>query len=245
MLSQSVNNTGTPHFPSISQDSTLSKVLEVVESCLLGFPDKCWQTMSNRDNTRTPDNADETDFNTELSHHLSLEFASFSLSSQFTVIAEYPENRRDSEQRLKRGSRHQVDLAVRLANGKLVLAIEGKRLYDSNKKQYVSGNTGGVARFKREDHGRELDFACIIGYVQQETFIFWHDKVNQWINNEISEGNNSSYWDESDLLSSLEAKSEYLVTCQSTHSRCTKQPIELAHYWVSMIANYSSPSQDL
>ena len=232
MLSQSVNNTGTPHFPSISQDSTLSKVLEVVESCLLGFPDKCWQTMSNRDNTRTPDNADETDFNTELSHHLSLEFASFSLSSQFTVRAEYPENRSHLEQHSKKGLRRQVDLAIRLANGKRILAIEGKRLHDPNDRHYVRGTTGGIARFKRGDHGRELGFACMVGYVQYESFTFWNSKVNSWINSEIEVINQNVNWEASELLSLAETKSDCLVVCQSTHPRGQKAPITLFHYWV-------------
>lgn len=232
MLSQSVKNTGTPHFPSISQDSTLLKVFEVVESCLLGFSGKCWETMFNRDNSLTPDNADETDFNTELSHHLLLEFASVNLSGQFTVRSEYPENRVISP---KKGSRRQVDLAVSLANGKRILAIEGKRLHDPNDKQYVQGNTGGIARFKRENHGIELGVACIVGYVQQETFTFWHDKVNQWIRNEISSASNASlFWSDIDLISTPEIKSKFLVKSQSSHVRLTQPPIALTHYWVKM-----------
>jgi hypothetical protein len=234
MLSQSFNNTGTPFFPSIAKDSTLSKVLEVVECCLLGFPEKCWQTMFNRDNTLTPDNVDETDFNTELSHHLSLEFAFFSLSGQFTVRPEYPENRSQASHS-KKGLRRQIDLAVRSANGKRILAIEGKRLHDPNDKQYVRGNTGGIARFKREDHGKELGFACMVGYVQQETFAFWHKKVNQWISNEMSTVGNTISWDESDLLSTPESRSECLVACQSIHLRLKEAPIALTHYWVSMV----------
>lgn len=239
MLSESVNNTGAPYFPAITQDATLSKVLEVVESCLLGFPEKCRQTMFNRDNTLTLNNADETDFNTEFSHHLWLEFAAFNLSGQFTAKAEYPENRPQADYRSKKGLRRQVDLAVRLANGKRILAIEGKRLHDPNDKQYVRGNTGGIARFKREDHGKELGFACIVGYVQQETFDFWQNKINQWISNEISSVSGSLHWGESDLLSMPETRSESLVTCQSIHSRLTESPIALTHYWVNMASSQS------
>jgi len=234
MLSQSINSTGTPYFPSIEKDSTLYRVLEVVENCLLGFPEKCFHSMYNRDNTLTPDLADETDFNTEFSHHLSLEFASFDLSSQFTVRPEYPEHRTHSDNRKPKGSRRQVDVAIRLANGKRILAIEGKRLHDPNDKQYVTGNTGGIARFKREDHGKELGFACLVGYVQHQTFVFWQNKINQWIGNEISSASDIIRWDESDFISVPETKSDYVATCQSNHSRLTEQPITLTHYWVSL-----------
>lgn len=121
--------------------------------------------------------ADETDFNIEFAHWLSLEFQRSELVGQFTVPNEYPEPRQT-----KRGSTRKIDLAVRLANGKRILALEGKRLHDPRDRQYVSSsgntNTGGIARFKREQHGKELPFACMVGYVQTESFTFWHQKIN-------------------------------------------------------------------
>ena len=89
---------------------------------------------------------------------------------------------------------------------KPLFTIEAKRLPtigrdkdgNSREKEYVEGKLGGIERFKRNLHGRNLPQSAMIGYVQKETCSHWHSKINEWINELIS--NNSDFWDSEDLL---------------------------------------------
>jgi hypothetical protein len=101
--------------------------------------------------------------------------------------------------------------------------IECKRLYHVTKsKQYVSGKTGGIQRFKENKHGVDLSHSAMIGYVENETFSFWHNKVNSWI---------------SDVTEHLRMiASQKIVKLVSTHKRQSPQfpTIELTHFWLKM-----------
>ena len=101
--------------------------------------------------------------------------------------------------------------------------IECKRLYDNNKsKQYVSGKTGGIQRFKENRHGVDLPQSAMIGYVEIENFSFWHNKVNSWIS------------DKEEHLQMLDNKNT--AKLKSTHQRqnSEKTSIELTHFWLKM-----------
>lgn len=50
---------------------------------------------------------------------------------------------------------------------------------DHSQKQF-DGN-GGIERFKLNKHGDGLPIAIMFGYVQSETFEYWEEKVNQWL----------------------------------------------------------------
>ncbi len=50
---------------------------------------------------------------------------------------------------------------------------------DHSKKQ-IDGN-GGIERFKLNKHGDGLPNAIMFGYIQSETFEYWEEKVNQWL----------------------------------------------------------------
>ncbi|MFM9951472.1 MAG: hypothetical protein ACKV1O_26290 [Saprospiraceae bacterium] len=223
----------TLYFPSIAQNETIRKVIEVVEICLGTFTEKYPISLANRGIMLS--DADETDFNTELEHWLSIGFQESSITTgKFTIAREYPESRNSTQSKKTKGLRRQVDLAIRLLNGSRILALEGKRLYTTNDKQYVSGNTGGIARFKREDHGKELVFACMVGYVQFETFNFWQKKINSWIINEQSKSSNL-LWNDADLLSAPIEKSPHFAICKSQHQRITQAAIDLCHYWILVV----------
>lgn len=70
--------------------------------------------------------------------------------------------------------------------------IEAKRLptpnsNDRDEREYVfvdhsqfKGN-GGIERFKLNKHGEGLPVAIMFGYVQSNTFEYWEEKVNQWL----------------------------------------------------------------
>ena len=106
-------------------------------------------------------------------------------------------------------------------NQKRFFDIECKRLYHTSKsKQYVSGKTGGIQRFKENKHGVDLPYSAMVGYVETEDFNFWHNKVNSWIS------------DKDEYLEMLEIKQ--IAKLKSIHRKITKKTIELTHFWLKM-----------
>lgn len=138
------------------------------------------------------------------------------------------------------------DTGIILANTKgslgKILTIEAKRLPTpgkNRKKEYVEGNLGGIERFKKEVHSQEIEFnlALMVGYIQKENSNHWHNKVNEWIKEQIIESSNKDIsWQDNDLLIvdkkiSFESKiSKYI----STHSRKILPKIKLTHYWIDL-----------
>ncbi len=107
-------------------------------------------------------------------------------------------------------------------NQKRFFDIECKRLYHTTKsKQYVSGKTGGIQRFKENKHGVDLPYSAVIGYVEIENFNFWHKKVNSW----ISEKEEHLQFVEINRIAKL--KSIHLRNKEKTK-------IELIHFWVNI-----------
>jgi len=107
-------------------------------------------------------------------------------------------------------------------NQKRSFDIECKRLYDTTKsKQYVSGKTGGIQRFKENKHGVDLPYSAMIGYVEIKDFDFWQKKVNSWISKE------------EEHLEMLET--DKIAKLKSTHRRnIGKTSIELTHFWLNI-----------
>ena len=76
-----------------------------------------------------------------------------------------------------------------------------KKTKKSREKEYVEGNLGGIQRYKKGHHGNNLSQSAMIGYVQKETCLHWHSKINEWINDLISNNSDISiHWDSEDLL---------------------------------------------
>jgi len=100
--------------------------------------------------------------------------------------------------------------------------IECKRLYHPTKsKQYVSGKTGGIQRFKENKHGVDLPYSAMIGYVEIEDFNFWYKKVNSWISIK------------KEHLKFIE--SNKIAKLKSIHERnIEKTKIELIHFWLNI-----------
>lgn len=125
-----------------------------------------------------------------------------------------------------------------------LIKFEAKRLTSTQPKkrereyvigEYESGkqvkNSGGIERFKNLRHGTDVHHACILGYVQSDTFDYWENKINSWIEEEIKSPNDDTLvWDENDILrmSSLSSKvCEYI-----SYSKRKKLPeIKLRHLW--------------
>ena len=107
--------------------------------------------------------------------------------------------------------------------------IECKRL-SRNHYDYVSGITGGIERFKREqvDFGKHLNHGAVIGYIQDENPEFWHNRINNWIENLII-NETDILWTPDDKLIPNE-----LSNFKSSHSRVSKDPITLYHFWLTL-----------
>lgn len=75
-------------------------------------------------------------------------------------------------------------------NYESIFDIECKRLNTqlSHVKQYVSGNTGGIQRFKLNQHGVNLPYSAMIAYVEDETSEYWFEQINMWIINLCNNG---------------------------------------------------------
>ncbi len=108
-------------------------------------------------------------------------------------------------------------------NQKRFFDIECKRLYDTTKsKQYVTGKTGGIQRFKENKHGEGLPCSAMIGYVEIEDFYFWQNKINSWIS------------DKEECLEEIIIQD--IAKYKSTHKRIdpSKPSIELLHFWLNI-----------
>lgn len=124
-----------------------------------------------------------------------------------------------------------------------LLLIEAKRLPTSGARQqeYVTGgavSSGAIQRFKRGDHGRNSDRACIVAYVQEGDLAEWHAVINRWIEELITGPKDDCNWSHADLLEATEMLAEQGVSRhRSLHERPAKRcggPIELDHLWVRM-----------
>ena len=171
----------------------------------------------------------------EFSHFFQITISKSSLNGLFTF---HDENTRPENlliRKNKKGLGKQIDLGIRLNYSRdRILVIEGKRLYNKYDKQYVSGGTGGICRFKREDHGEELEKACMVGFMQSESFQFWHQSINRWIKEEKPKSPKLK-WAKDELLTPLTTIQSIVAKCTSSHRRITKKQIELFHFWVNMI----------
>lgn len=115
------------------------------------------------------------------------------------------------------------------AFSKELFVIEAKRLRAKSRRDYVAT---GIGRFKEEVHGKQHDVAAMLGYVQEEDFNHWYGKVNGWINDLIPNADKELKWENQDKLKKVKVTDigEY----SSRHSRISKDPITLYHFWINL-----------
>ena len=129
-------------------------------------------------------------------------------------------------------------------NANLFCWIEAKRLPTPNnvhrdEREYVfvdhsqnqfKGN-GGIERFKLNKHGEGLPVAIMFGYVQSNTFEFWEEKINHWL--QLYSSIEPSYNNEK--LIRIDKKANRFL---STHIRIdykSKQKMDditIYHFWI-------------
>ncbi|MDR0724666.1 MAG: hypothetical protein LBF59_01475 [Prevotellaceae bacterium] len=121
-------------------------------------------------------------------------------------------------------------IRTRVLNGNYdsIFDIECKRLNStlSHVREYVSGNTGGIERFKRNEHGVDMSFSAMIGYVEDKTGTYWLNQINAWINELHIKY--PAFWKETEHLS------QHANHFKSTHEKPSSQYITLFHFFYSV-----------
>lgn len=119
-------------------------------------------------------------------------------------------------------------------------SIECKRLPTpghGREKEYVSGNLGGIERFKRSLHGETSSHNAIVAYVQQNEFEFWHKIINEWIEERISfNADTSISWFKPDKLNNIcgYLRPEIAKYISNNFRDLTNDEIKLYHLWVKL-----------
>jgi hypothetical protein len=119
--------------------------------------------------------------------------------------------------------------------------VEAKRLPSQTfEKEYVIGktNNGGIERFKIEKHGKGLIKCGMLGFIEKESFDFWHREINNWIEEQTKVDSN---WSKEELLGHITYKqSTQLGSGESVeanayfHSKVINaNPLILQHFWVN------------
>lgn len=230
VVSQSVSATGAITH-GIKPNTFVDKTIEFVENSL-----HLW-----RDDPTRPHVVAEEEMNSQL-----CKFLDDLARDKFPMAAFHHEE--------KQGKRRRVDISAGPTSKAIkasiydsiytpFLVLEGKRLpapSGDRLKEYVTGCTdrsGGIQRFRLCLHGSQLAKAVIIGYVQGDDVNEWLKRINGWIADLRSSGEDSTcVWSNDDRLSGLRddgiAKASY---CESSHTRTNSAvAILLVHLWISM-----------
>jgi len=121
-------------------------------------------------------------------------------------------------------------------------SIEAKRLPtpgQNREKEYVIGKdrpSGGIERFKKKIHGKNLKWAAVIGYIQKEDANHWFLKINDWIGELVA--SNPEFWKDDDKLIKLNTELNGLnkFISKNFRSEVDRQEdcINLFHFWISL-----------
>jgi hypothetical protein len=136
-------------------------------------------------------------------------------------------------------------ISLRYSKHKCICFIEAKRLptpvySGSQETEYVcyknATKQGGIERFKTGKHGNKLPFSIMIGYIQEENANHWHNKINDWINDQVKISSNTQIsWLEEDLLvQEISFLKPQIIKYNSIHSRINSSKIKLIHYWIDL-----------
>lgn len=141
-----------------------------------------------------------------------------------------------SNEHVNESSNRKEDIYINIkSNGEAltVFVIECKRLpaYSSKSEQeYVQGDGGGIERFKKLHHGEKYPIAAMIGYIEKDTFSFWFNKVNFWIE-ELTKQPKNTLWNKKDKLKK-EYEQENIAKYKSENLRTNGTKILLFHFWI-------------
>lgn len=126
------------------------------------------------------------------------------------------------------GVYHGADLIFTI-EAKLLPTPKGNSKNLRDEHEYVYGEGAGIQRFKDGNHGRDnldniLPENALIGFLKENDFDFWLQKINQWIRD--------AKWGESEILEKIYFKSTGKL--KSKHSRSDKSDLLLHHFWIKV-----------
>jgi len=114
-----------------------------------------------------------------------------------------------------------------------ILGINDKK----REKEYVIGKqrqNGGIERFKRNIHGKDLPKTGMIGYIIKNDFNYWYKTVNEWIDELSNKASNTIKWETKDKLKKVPSSLFRVKKFNSIHSRIKNNSIQIYHYWIDL-----------
>jgi len=126
------------------------------------------------------------------------------------------------------------------AKEETLMAIEAKRLPSLPKlreREYLVGHEkpcGGIERFKLGIHGGNAFTWTMLGYVQEESFSAWREKINGWIDELSKNAKTKMTWHAAEKLKMIVEK-QTTARHQSANGRYrngNSDTIQINHLWV-------------
>lgn len=127
-------------------------------------------------------------------------------------------------------------------------SIEAKRLPTpghKREKEYVIGHidskgdrivNGGIERFKKRIHGKNLKYAAVVSYIQVENANYWFLKINNWIDELITSDPN--LWKKDDKLikqyTDLIGLNKFISKNFRSEVNEQEEFINLFHFWIQL-----------
>lgn len=231
-----VSNNSFGSFSSAPDGNTVDRIFEYVSKVLQGFNG----TDSENENCLTNKLCKALEYTKPpespfFFHHQNLENPKENTTTDFAAFGTFAyaqqNNISDSDE---------APPLIKFEAKRLSTALPKKRereyvIGDYEKKRQIR-NSGGIERFKNGRHGKDVINAGIIGYVQSDSFFDWQEKINGWIQEEISSPHDSTLsWDNNDIL--ILTKSDHRLTeFISKPKRKNSNSMVLRHLWINLIS---------
>ncbi len=115
---------------------------------------------------------------------------------------------------------------------KSLFSVEAKRLPtpggQNRTKEYVLGKGGGIERFKREDHGKNLSNCGMLAFIEKQNFTYWHSTINSWITDISISGS----WSTEECLADLTVNETWAKTISIVKRKSNN--LHLFHFWINI-----------
>lgn len=242
MLADSNINLTKGNFSGIRPNTTISRIIDFVESLFQVFINKIKLSCKTSEEDLTQELViilNKQSINTRFPFYFDKEHKNKKRRVDIGVV-EVPlsDNTEDQSNILK------VSPANELlsSSSDAIFCIEAKRLpvkEKHRKLEYVvghggakGGDLGGIQRFKEKHHAPNLSSSAILGYIQKETFSHWFAEINSWIDSLIL--TDPTNWNSDDKLVNFTADT-IKARSESKHLKTDRTYINLNHLWVSLV----------
>jgi hypothetical protein len=121
---------------------------------------------------------------------------------------------------------------------KPIVVLGAKRLYHSSHSiEYVSGDTGGIERFKRCLHAAGDNICGMIGYVQIHNSDYWFTKINNRIEGLAKENIDEmiDWTHEKEKLTVVNAFTKVQKYSSSNYRKTKDDFIHIFHYFIELL----------